>query len=142
MTATTCVQIAANLNAGCQCASLDRTRLRAELEHESPGFYADVMEGRPHLFSDSVVFVGARDIRCMTELIAAIESVVALPAYRAHVSAWAPRIAQAEQAAAGVFLGYDFHLDASGPQLIEINTNAGGGLLNAILARAQQACCD
>ena len=30
--------------------------------------------------------------------------------------------------ARGVFLGYDFHLsDALGPQLIEINTNAGGG---------------
>jgi len=28
------------------------------------------------------------------------------------------------------------------PQLIEINTNAGGGLLNALLARAQQGCCD
>lgn len=142
MTAQTCVQIAADLNAGCQCATLDRDRLRAELEHESPGFYADVIGGRPHLFSDSMVFVGARDVRRMNDLIAAIEAVVALPAYRAHVSAWAPRIAQAERAAPGVFLGYDFHLGAGGPQLIEINTNAGGGLLNAILARAQVACCD
>jgi hypothetical protein len=41
-----------------------------------------------------------------------------------------------------VFLGYDFHLGRTGPQLIEINTNAGGGLLNALLARAQKACCD
>jgi hypothetical protein len=44
--------------------------------------------------------------------------------------------------ARGVFLGYDFHLGEAGPQLIEINTNAGGGLLNAVLARAQKACCD
>jgi len=36
-------------------------------------------------------------------------------------------------AARGVFMGYDFHLTASGPKLIEINTNAGGGLLNAYL---------
>jgi hypothetical protein len=42
----------------------------------------------------------------------------------------------------GVFLGYDFHLGLDGPQLIEINTTAGGGLLNALLERAQQACCD
>jgi hypothetical protein len=34
-----------------------------------------------------------------------------------------------------VFLGYDFHLTANGSQLIEINTNAGGAALNALLLR-------
>jgi hypothetical protein len=48
MTSPTCSQIAERLNAGCQCVSLDRERLRAELEHESPGFFETVMEGRPH----------------------------------------------------------------------------------------------
>ena len=38
-------------------------------------------------------------------------------------------------------MGIDFHLGAAGPQLIEINTNAGGILLNSALARAQEACC-
>jgi hypothetical protein len=33
-------------------------------------------------------------------------------------------------------------LAPQGPRLIEINTNAGGGLLAAALARAQQACCE
>ena len=56
--------------------------------------------------------------------------------------AWAPETARRSAKAAGVFLGYDFHLGADGPQLIEINTNAGGGLLNAILGRAQRACCN
>jgi hypothetical protein len=78
----------------------------------------------------------------MARLVAAVERVVALPAYREHVLAWAPSSARHRCAAPGVFLGYDFHLGASGPQLIEINTNAGGGLLNALLARAQKACCD
>jgi len=58
------------------------------------------------------------------------------------VRAWAPATARHETAAAGVFMGYDFHLGQSGPQLIEINTNAGGGLLNAALAQAQIACCE
>lgn len=31
--------------------------------------------------------------------------------------------------------------DDDGPELIEINTNAGGAFLNALLARAQLACC-
>src|SRR4029078_3582916 len=30
----------------------------------------------------------------------------------------------------------------AGPQLIEINTNAGGALLNAVLGRAQRARCE
>ena len=38
-------------------------------------------------------------------------------------------------------MGYDFHLTPSGPRLIEVNTNAGGAFLNAVLARAQRACC-
>ena len=33
-------------------------------------------------------------------------------------------------------MGYDFHLTETGPKLIEINTNAGGGLLNAYLLAA------
>ncbi|MER9685145.1 hypothetical protein [Mesorhizobium sp. M0139] len=38
-------------------------------------------------------------------------------------------------------MGYDFHLDDDGPKLIEVNTNAGGAFLNALLAKAQKACC-
>jgi hypothetical protein len=38
-------------------------------------------------------------------------------------------------------MGFDFHIGADGPRLIEINTNAGGTLLNAALARAQETCC-
>ena len=136
------IELANRLNAGCHCISLDRKGLEAELERVSPGFHDEVMAGRPHLFSDSVAFVSAEHVRRMARLIAAVERVVALPAYREHVLAYAPQSARHRSAAPGVFLGYDFHLGASGPQLIEINTNAGGGLLNALLARAQKACCD
>jgi hypothetical protein len=77
----------------------------------------------------------------MAEVIQAVEAVVALPAYRTHVLAWAPRNALFDPGTPGVFLGYDFHLGTAGPQLIEINTNAGGALLNTVLARAQRVCC-
>ncbi|KJJ60927.1 hypothetical protein RT21_22975, partial [Pseudomonas sp. 10B238] len=43
--------------------------------------------------------------------------------------------------ARGVFFGYDFHLDDDKLGLIEINTNAGGAMLNVLLARAQRSCC-
>lgn len=136
------VELANRLNAGCHCVSLDRVGLEAELERVSPGFHAEVMAGRPHLFSDSVTFVSVEHVQRMARLVTAVEAVVALPAYREHVLAYAPQSAQHCVAAPGVFLGYDFHLGAGGPQLIEINTNAGGGLLNALLARAQMVCCD
>jgi len=77
----------------------------------------------------------------MQELIGAIEAVIALPQWRAAVLADAPAIAQQPQAALGVFMGYDFHIGPHGPQLIEINTNAGGALLNIAVGNAQRACC-
>ena len=76
------------------------------------------------------------------DIIAAVESVIALPAYQERVLAYAPDAAKFIPKAHGVFFGYDFHLSAEGPQLIEINTNAGGALLNAIVARTQKACCE
>ncbi|MFP3366261.1 hypothetical protein R0J93_21665, partial [Pseudoalteromonas sp. SIMBA_148] len=33
-------------------------------------------------------------------------------------------------------------LGRDGPQLIEVNTNAGGAFLNVLLARAQKRCCN
>ena len=38
----------------------------------------------------------------------------------------------------GVFYGYDFHLNSDGAHLIEINSNAGGGFLNALLLDSQR----
>src|SRR3954467_7151402 len=86
--------IARRLNAGCHCVSLDRVRLAAQLEHVSPGFHDEVMATRPHLFSDSIVFVGGAHVEHMAALIKAIDRVVALPAYQRHVIAWAPDIAR------------------------------------------------
>jgi hypothetical protein len=78
----------------------------------------------------------------MAELVYAVEAVVALPAYRRRILEDAPAIAQHDpDGPFGVFLGYDFHVHEHGIGLIEINTNAGGAMLNAVLARAQRACC-
>lgn len=139
-----CSILAEQLNRNCQCISLDRVALvRALAGGESGADLAALIDaGRPNLFSDSAVFVGAACLQRMADIIAAIERVVALPAWHERVLAWAPPAAQFTPKAAGVFLGYDFHLSANGPQLIEINTNAGGGLLNAALAQAQKACCE
>ncbi|MEO7254527.1 MAG: hypothetical protein ABIZ64_09845, partial [Casimicrobium sp.] len=96
----------------------------------------------PYLFATRPVFFSHEHMLRMAQVVQAIESVVALPAYRDAVLATAPAIARHDPGGAkGVFFSYDFHATEGGFGLIEINTNAGGAMLNAVLARAQRACC-
>jgi hypothetical protein len=134
---------AESLNRGCVCRPLDPARLCRDLEAEPAlaGLYGDIAQTRPHLFSATAVFISTEHFQRMAVLIAALESVVSLPGYREGSLARAPHIARLEPGPLGAFLGFDFHLSSHGPQLIEINTNAGGALLNTILARSQRACC-
>ncbi|MDX1253465.1 MAG: hypothetical protein IDH49_14690 [Gammaproteobacteria bacterium] len=131
------------LNSSCHCISLDREALRREMEDDFAlrDLYRSLAASHPYLFSALPVFVSRHHVDRMAEIIHAIESVIAMPVYREHVMQWAPEIARFDPGPRGVFLGYDFHLGLHGPQLIEINTNAGGALLNTVLARAQRACC-
>lgn len=134
---------AESLNRGCVCRPLDPERLSRDLEAEPSlaGLCEDIARTRPHLFSATAVFISNEQFHRIAAMIVALESVVSLPGYRDASLATAPRIAELDPGPRGVFLGYDFHLASQGPQLIEINTNAGGALLNAILARSQRACC-
>lgn len=131
------------LNHSCYCKTLNKETLQKHIECDPDvsGIMADLWKSRPNLFSSTVVFISAETNRLMVEAIEAFERVIALPAYESLALEHAPAIARQRFGPKGVFLGFDFHLDASGPKLIEINTNAGGALLNAVLAGAQEACC-
>lgn len=131
------------LNRQCFCITLERDVLRAAIRAEAgDADLTDVLLARrPHLFSDTPVFLANRDLTAMLEVVGAIEAAAATPPYQRAVLAWAPQIAHADFGLRGVFMGYDFHPGAAGPRLIEINTTAGGAFLNALLARAQSACC-
>lgn len=137
-----CAAVAA-LNRQCFCVSLDPQALRDALASEFAGgeLFELVRERCPHLFASSPVFVSRDHLQRMAEVIRAIESVVAMPAYRQHVLERAPDIARFDPGAKGVFFGYDFHVADERLGLIEINTNAGGAMLNLALASAQRACC-
>jgi hypothetical protein len=52
--------------------------------------------------------------------------------WQAHVDAAAPPHLRFVPGNFGVFMGYDFHVTPAGPRLIEINTNAGGALVNGL----------
>lgn len=132
--------IAELLNQRCHCASVNVEDLRANVAREC-ATGSELLHERPHLFAAPPVFLARSQVRQMQALVAAIERVIAIPAWQETVFEWAPDIAKHATAARGVFLGYDFHLTPQGPQLIEINTNAGGAMLNAALLRAARACC-
>ncbi|MDR3449735.1 MAG: hypothetical protein P4M15_08345 [Alphaproteobacteria bacterium] len=134
---------AERLNAGCFCLSLDRDALFKALEREAgdPAFVKTYMPGREHLFANVSTFIPAAAYAQMEAVVSAIEATVHLPGYRAEVLARAPEIARTDHGPRGMFMGYDFHIEADGPKLIEVNTNAGGAFLNALLLQAQRVCC-
>lgn len=132
------------LNSECFCISFDQDSLQRALESElgHQDLFELVQKRCPYLFAGHPVFVSPAHITRMAQVIQAVESVVALPAYQAEVLAAAPTIARHKpRGVKGVFFGYDFHVAEGGFGLIEINTNAGGAMLNSVLARAQQVCC-
>jgi len=131
------------LNRECFCVTLDSTRLLTAIRAEAsdPDLAAALLAARPNLFAGMPVFLAEADLKAMLDVVTAVEAVAENAAYQAAVLAWAPEIARHDFGPRGVFMGYDFHLGAGGPKLIEVNTNAGGAFLNAFLARAQGACC-
>ena len=135
---------AESLNSKCFCISLDPDALKRAFETDAVtrSVYPLILEKCPHMFAAMPVFVSKSHLECMAQIVQAAQTVIALPAYEDVVLGWAPPVARfAGSGARGVFMSYDFHVAGGGPKLIEINTNAGGALLNAALARAQMACC-
>lgn len=144
--ATAGKDIPATLNASCYCLGLDPVALRAALRSDPAAVdvFELIEERCPHLFSSRPVFVGEAQIERIAHLVHTVEAVLALPAVREAIlghgqAGHAPL--RNVQHTRSVFLGYDFHLRGDEIGLIEINTNAGGAMLNALLARAQRACC-
>ena len=137
------ISLAEELNRSCHCIAVDRAELQQRLESGpvTAGVYGSILREQPHLFSTSPVFLARAHLERMQAVVQAIEVVVRGEPFHEWAMVMAPEIGRFDPGPRGVFLGYDFHLGHDGPQLIEINTNAGGALLNAALARAQRACC-
>ena len=133
--------LAQALNAACQCIWLDQDRLRRQLEARFAGF-GNLLDQRAGLISGGVVFIDPQDAIAMDRTAALVHAALTSPAYQGHVRRLTPLVAGHAGAAADCILGFDFHLGGAVPQLIEINTNPGGLLINLELAQALTACCD
>jgi hypothetical protein len=140
---TTSQGAAERLNQQCFCVTIDRDALAASVANQLGAVRPLVLPdfGLRGLVSELPVFVPEADIVRMERVVAAVGAAAALPAFRDAVLSWAPPIAAFAPGPAGAFMGYDFHVGADGPTLIEVNTNAGGAFINALLGRAQHACC-
>lgn len=118
------------LNSNCHSALLDHAALQQAMHAQGEAWHSLVAERCPHLFADVPVFISAAQLQQMRAVIAAVERVVSL-------AGWGGGARESGRAAKGVFFGYDFHLNEQGAHLIEINTNAGGGFLSALLLDSQ-----
>ena len=133
---------AETLNRECFCVAVSPAEVKARVNQllRSRGLGGELGERHEHLFAPLPVFVPRAHVECMERIAALIAQATASPAFAARVLAWAPAIAGHDPGSPGGLLGLDFHLAPDGPRLIEINTNPGGLLLNAVLAEAQQLC--
>lgn len=90
------------------------------------------------VISHTIVELPRPALREMLRLMRALYGLSRLPAYRDLVLPKLPQTARFDPGHDGVMMGYDFHLGPAGPRLIEVNTNAGGGLI-AYLAQGGAA---
>jgi hypothetical protein len=113
----------AHLNGEClDWAGMHSEALQHALHAQGEAWSGLVKERCPNLFAAAPVFISEVQLQQMRSVISAVEEVVGAPE---------------PNAAHGVFYGYDFHLNEQGSHLIEINTNAGGAFLNALLIDSQ-----
>jgi len=90
-------------------------------------------------YARSLVALDPGHFETIQRTVAALFRVAHGEAFQRHVDAGAGEVERRRPPNFGVFMGYDFHLTAAGPRLIEINTNAGGALLNGLHTAA---ACD
>lgn len=114
------------LNQNCHCRTLDKA-----------------VEEYPQYFSPYPHFVSQHEVEMMQAFIRAYETMLEHPTVRSNFLQVAgfsgPPLQQVER---GVFNSYDFHMTDHGPQLIEINSNAAGGMLGLYAAEKRRLCCD
>lgn len=138
------LQPADALHRDCFCIAVDPLAVRAQLNAvlEATGTPVRLAEEHAHLFASLPIYIPEHTVVQMEQQRpwGVLTRVIATPAYTAAALGWAPAIASHDPGSPGGDAGFDFHLGPDGPRLIEINTNPGGLLLNAMRGYAQLLC--
>jgi hypothetical protein len=126
-----------NAHTGSASCLINRQLLDQALEQFKSEYPGVLQQAHDNLFSGIAIIISHGQMEQMRAVIAAVEKVVALPSWQRQV----PGVGSGKFAPSskGVFFGYDFHLNAEGAHLIEINTNAGGAFLSELFQQSQQA---
>jgi hypothetical protein len=129
------------LNETCHCISLDEEALVRHFDAAllREGGLPQLLVGREHLFAPYPVFANQAQWDAMQAVISAAHEVMALPAFQSEALAASPWPGQHTLSA---MMAFDFHPEPAGAKLIEINTNAGGAYLAALLGESQRNCCE
>ena len=123
-------------NDGEQSININRCAVDEHLDRPEAEWAGVMQEAHANLFSNVTILITPSQLEQMRAVIAAVEKVVVLPAWKqAVLGASCGKIVPSNP---GVFFGYDFHLNEEGAHLIEINTNAGGAYFNILLQKSQQ----
>lgn len=99
---------------------------------------AFLMRDFQHTTSPHSLTLSRSDLRSMIALVRSLQHLSELPAYQESIVSELMPTARFEPGNHSVMMAYDFHLSEAGPQLIEVNTNAGG-LWPAYLTRYPNA---
>lgn len=129
---------AKRLNADAHAARLNGAAVQQSLLAQGEAWHELVVERCPHLFADVPVFISPAQLQQMQGVIAAVERVVNSEKWIIENGQLETGYRKLKTGPLGVFYGYDFHLNSDGAHLIEINTNAGGAFLNALMIDSQR----
>lgn len=126
------------LNRDCHCFPIEREQVDAAiLSLGAHPDMANMLAKRANYFAKTGVFLAADDLVEIQAQITAIEQTIARPEFQSLVLARKDKPAlHVQTETRGAFMGYDFHLTADGPRLIEINSNAGGAFIVGALEHA------
>lgn len=128
------IEAIAQLNEHCDCVSMQP--VIDNLALCDPVLAPDIQQQlaeRSNLFAETAVFISQQEVMQIQAQINAIEAISVLPRYVQHIRDRDSIPHYPQASTRGVFMGYDFHLTADGPKLIEVNTNAGGAFIMQFL---------
>jgi hypothetical protein len=83
-------------------------------------------------YARSVISLAAEQFATLRRVVSLLHRTAHAPAYQELVDVDVEARLAYDPGNCGVLMGYDFHIMKDGPRLIEINTNAGGALLNGL----------
>lgn len=92
------------------------------------------MTNYSHNLSPTIVPLPVIALMRMIKLVRLLNRIRLLPSYLGQIYPQSPDVARYNPGHDAVMMCYDFHLENGMPRLIEVNTNAGGGML-AYLAK-------